>query len=295
MDLLDRLLSLDAGAVLEPPATLEQLALLREALGESTPPLLEALLAKTNGGEFSFLRFEPSPFLPHTRAALWDYVQSHYPPSDLIERREFLPLGNDYGDGLYCLNLRYSPARVTFVPYWARSEDEFSQAAPSFEEFLKGALSELERTTQLHRATVMVPLSDSTVVHTPELKALGVKLRFIDRTLVVAAERSSPFPNADLLALYEDDTRSLFYTLETLDQQPAPSEYGIVNSRIDLRVTGCRVLTDDGLEVSNGSGFQYLTEVAPPRRYPVWSLTLQSPLRRGSYLVLDFEHICELP
>lgn len=295
MDLLDRLLKMDAGAVLEPPATLEQLSLLRQALGDSTPPLLEALLAKTNGGEFSFCRFEPSPFLPYGGKDLWEHVQSHYPPSDLIERREFLPLGNDYGDGLYCLNLRYSPAQITYVPYWARSEDEFSQAAPSFEDFLKGALTELERSSQLSKVTVMIPLGTSTVVQTPELKALGIKLRFVDRAQMLAAERSSPFPSAELLTLYEDETRSLFFTLETLDHQSEELDYGIVNGLIELRVTGCRVLTEDGLEVSQGSGFQYLAEVAPPTRYPVWSLTLHRPLPRGSYLEVDFEYFPPTP
>ena len=145
LDLVSRLLQEDSQAILEAPASAEQLAGLRRALGDKTPRLLEDLLARSNGGELACCRFEPSPYLPEAGVDLWEHVAQAYPPSDLIDRREFLPLGNDYGEGLYCLNFRHDPPCVTFVPFHATSETEFSLAGDTFESFLATALDEFEK------------------------------------------------------------------------------------------------------------------------------------------------------
>lgn len=210
MSLIDRILELDTRVILEPPAGSDQLEAARPIL----PPLLLELLERSNGGEFSFCRFQPSPYLPEASQDLWEHVANSYPPSDLIDRREFLPLGDDYGDGLYCLNFRQNPTSVTFVPFYATSEDEFELAAETFEAFLEQALADLEEAATIRSTTVHIDLSRAT--DSPELAELGVRFRFVDRALVVEAERSSPFPDERQLRLYQDESRSVFFTLEAL-------------------------------------------------------------------------------
>lgn len=264
--MIDHMLALDHQAILEAPATPEQLLALRQTLGAQTPELLVELLSRTNGGELACCRFEPSPYLPEAGVDLWQHVADHYPPSDLIDRREFLPLGNDYGEGLYCLNLRHQPPCVTFVPFHARTEDEFSLAGETFEAFLAETLSELERRSRVRRLRCSLPLEQP---RCQELSEVGVELRFVDRQQVIQAERESSFCDQELLALYEDETRSLFFTLGGLESKGTMVHWQLLGS--------------DGQRVNNGSGSQHI------RGMPVWSLTLEHPLQRGSRLELILE------
>lgn len=286
--MIERLLELSTHNLLESPASAQQLAELRRALGERTPPLLEQLLARTNGGELPFCRFSPSPYLPPEGGDLWDHVASAYPPSDLIERREFLPLGNDYGDALYCLNLRHSPPSVTLVPYHATSEDEFECAGETFEVFVARAMEELETLSRRMITKVRLALADPESVHDPRLLALGVRLRFVDRTPILAEEKDSSFPDPQLLALYEDETRSLFFTLDPLHPGDHRA-FGVANAANDLQLRESRIY-DPGGQLSRGGGLRYLTDIASMTRYPVWSLTCDRPLNRECHLELELEH-----
>lgn len=286
--MIDRMLELSANSSLESPASARQLAELRRALGEQTPPLLEQLLARTNGGELPICRFSPSPYLPPEGKDLWDHVASAYPPSDLIERKEFLPLGDDYGDALYCLNLRHSPPSVTLVPYHATSEDEFECAGETFEVFVARALEEMETLSRRMISKVRLALADPKSVEDPRLLALGVRLRFVDRAPILAEERNSSFPNPELLALYEDETRSLFFTLDPV-QPGGDRPFAVANASNDLRLRQTRICDGEG-QLSSGEGLSYLTDWASMTRYPVWSLTCARPLNRQCYLELELEH-----
>lgn len=290
MDIVDLLIQNDPRIIKEDPADCRQLKELAEVLGDAVPAALLRLLGRSNGGEWSFGRFEPSPFLPPAGKCLWSHVAAHYPPSPLIESREFLPFANDYGDGLYCLNFRCRPPAVTLVPFHAQSEHEFSQAAESFEEFLKLSLTELQKESMHQRVTVSIALSEITSPHHPELHRLGVELHFVDRQLIIHQEKQSTFPNQHLLESYQDETRSLFFTLEA-KHPTGMLDFGIVNEQNQLSLLGARILGPDGALLSTGSGLQYLQNPRTLSRYPVWSLVLGSPLARGSVLELDLDYV----
>lgn len=286
MSLLNEIMELEPNHLWEAPATEQALTEFRTSLGDNAPHLLLELLKRSNGGEFSFLRFEPSPFLPMSGTDIWTHVQNFYPPSPLIESREFLPLGNDYGDALICLCLRTQPASVFLVPFYSRSEDEFELLAPDFEVFLAQSLEFLRLESKRKTVTVQIALDQGQ--SQSELESYGVRFERVDPALIIADEKNASFPNEMVVEYLARPECCLCYTFRELEDS-GTKDYGVVNARNELKPGQVRRVYGQAPYLA--IDFRYLQESGTYRSYPVWTLVSEEPWRQDSCLQVELEFL----
>ena len=131
-----------------PPSSLEEIKLFEQIFGFNFPSLLVEILLRANGGDFSFGRFDKTPFITNDLLLLspeqaWVEYLSYLSMPDvihpLITERKIFPLVYDYGTGYSCLDLTSNNSedmQVLYLGDYMGDEDLPEFEAVSFFEFV---------------------------------------------------------------------------------------------------------------------------------------------------------------